>query len=58
MIKFSDSEWYQKCFEKAVETKGLEYVLQEFANYVCWEDKHDFIGYLCDDLNCFPSDEE
>ena len=58
MIKFSNNEWAQKCFERAVEKTSLEEVMQAFVNYVCDEDAREFIGYYCDDKNCFPEDED
>ena len=57
-LKCSKDRYVQKLFETAIEIKGVEYVLQELCKYISEEDKRDFIGYFCDDENCFTPDIE
>lgn len=55
---FSNKDYVQRQFEEAVRKTSLEEVMQAFCNYICEEDRREFIGYYCDDHNCFPDEDE
>lgn len=55
---FSNDDYTQQEFEAAVRKMGLEKVMQAFCEYICEEDRREFIGYYCDDHNCFPEEDE
>lgn len=55
---FSNKDYIQRQFEEAVRKTSLEEVMQAFCEYICEEDRREFIGYYCDDHNCFPEEDE
>lgn len=59
MIKiFEEGSWNQKKLEAAINKCGVEKVLEDLCNYICEDELSDFLGYFCDEEDCWPKDED
>ena len=59
MIKiFEEGSWDQRKLECAINKCGVEKVFEELCKYICDEDLEDFLGYFCDEEDCWPEDED
>lgn len=55
---FDDNNWTQKKLDAAIKYGGIENVFKELCEYICEEELGEFLGYYCDNNNCFPEDDE
>lgn len=53
---FDDNSWTQKTLDAAIKHGGMENVFKELCKYICEEELREFLGYYCDNNNCFPED--
>ena len=54
---FEVGTWNQKKLEAAINKCGIEKVFEDLCNYIPEEELAEFLGYFCDEEDCWPEED-